>query len=116
MTRLVQLKRGRVRGGWRWSKSRICAARRLQLDLRTGQLPPSATGVKLSDLARQRATRERLDYDADLSAGNRSGSILPAIDHPEEPARCMVSGTGLTHLGSARNRQIDARGSSPKRI
>jgi hypothetical protein len=31
--------------------------------------------------------------------------LLPAIDHPEEPARCLISGTGLTHLGSARGRQ-----------
>jgi hypothetical protein len=31
--------------------------------------------------------------------------LLPAIDHPEEPARCLISGTGLTHLGSARDRQ-----------
>jgi hypothetical protein len=28
---------------------------------------------------------------------------LAPIDHPE-PARCLVSGTGLTHLGSAKNR------------
>ncbi|HAO81081.1 MAG TPA: GguC protein, partial [Verrucomicrobia subdivision 3 bacterium] len=27
-------------------------------------------------------------------------------DHPDEPARCLVSGTGLTHLGSAKNRQM----------
>lgn len=30
---------------------------------------------------------------------------MPAIDHPEEPTRCLVSGTELTHLGSAQNRQ-----------
>ena len=30
--------------------------------------------------------------------------LLAAIDHPEEPARCVVSGTGLTHLGSAADR------------
>jgi hypothetical protein len=29
---------------------------------------------------------------------------LPPIDHPE-PSRCLVSGTGLTHESSARNRQ-----------
>jgi hypothetical protein len=29
--------------------------------------------------------------------------LLVPIDHPE-PARCLVSGTGLTHLGSARDR------------
>ncbi|NCA10995.1 GguC protein [bacterium] len=30
--------------------------------------------------------------------------ILPPLDHPTEPARTLVSGTGLTHLGSARHR------------
>jgi hypothetical protein len=31
--------------------------------------------------------------------------ILPAVDHPDEPARSMVSGTGLSHIRSAHNRQ-----------
>jgi hypothetical protein len=31
--------------------------------------------------------------------------LLAPIDHPQEPTRCLVSGTGLTHLGSARDRQ-----------
>ena len=30
---------------------------------------------------------------------------LPPIDHPDESSRCIISGTGLTHLGSARDRQ-----------
>ena len=38
-------------------------------------------------------------------AENRNGSCSPPIDHPEESSRCLISGTGLTHLGSARNRQ-----------
>ena len=36
---------------------------------------------------------------------NRIGDCCSPIDHPAEPARCLVSGTGLTHLGSAKNRQ-----------
>ena len=43
------------------------------------------------------------------TAGTPSGDLLPAIDHPDEPARCLVSGTGLTHLGSAREPPVDAR-------
>jgi hypothetical protein len=39
------------------------------------------------------------DYDRALAAGR----ILPPADHPE-PARCHVTGTGLTHLGSAEAR------------
>ena len=30
--------------------------------------------------------------------------LLPPIDCPDEPARCVISGTGLTHVGSARDR------------
>jgi hypothetical protein len=45
-----------------------------------------------------------LGYDS-VYEGRGDWRILPAIDHPEEPARCLVSGTGLTHLGSARDRQ-----------
>src|SRR6266568_3709192 len=63
-----------------------------------------AAEVKLSEAARQRATQERLDYDP-IYEGASDWRVLPVIDHPEEPARCLVSGTGLTHLGSARDRQ-----------
>jgi hypothetical protein len=57
---------------------------------------------------------ELLDYDAiyslpleplALAGAPEWWRILPAIDHPAEPARCMVSGTGLSHTASARNRQ-----------
>jgi hypothetical protein len=48
-------------------------------------------------------TQETLDYDA-IYSGASDWRILPAVDHPAEPARCLVSGTGLTHLASAKNR------------
>jgi hypothetical protein len=35
--------------------------------------------------------------------GTAEWSLLPPVDHPE-PARCLVSGTGLTHTQSAANR------------
>lgn len=60
--------------------------------------------VKLSEIARQRATGDALEYDP-VYQGRSETRILSAIDHPTEPGRCLVSGTGLTHLGSARNRQ-----------
>src|SRR6266567_4975652 len=63
-----------------------------------------ARGVRLSDTANQRASSEILDYDS-IYNGRSDWQILPAFDHPEEPGRCLVSGTGLTHLGSARYRQ-----------
>ena len=46
---------------------------------------------------------ERLDYDA-IYAGESEWTLLPAFDHPDEPGRCLVSGTGLTHMASAKNR------------
>ena len=39
----------------------------------------------------------------DLAAALADGHILPPIDHPD-PAHCLVTGTGLTHLGSAEGR------------
>ena len=61
-------------------------------------------GAPLSKLIRESATGEELDYDA-VYSGKSGWKLLPPIDHPEEPARCLISGTGLTHLGSAKNRQ-----------
>ncbi|HEY3443867.1 MAG TPA: AraD1 family protein [Paludibaculum sp.] len=43
-------------------------------------------------------------YD-DLCLGRTPWKILVPFDHPTEPARCLVSGTGLTHLASAETRQ-----------
>jgi hypothetical protein len=48
--------------------------------------------------------REVLDYAAVL-AGTAEWRLLPSFDHPTEPARCLVTGTGLTHRKSAENRQ-----------
>lgn len=36
----------------------------------------------------------------DYAAARAEGRVLPPLDHPE-PARCLVTGTGLSHLGSA---------------
>jgi hypothetical protein len=40
---------------------------------------------------------------ADLAAAERDGRLLAPIDHPD-PAHCFLTGTGLTHLGSAASR------------
>jgi hypothetical protein len=58
----------------------------------------------LSRVVAERRGRDTLDYDP-IYSGRSDWRLLPAIDHPTEPARCLLSGTGLTHLGSARNRQ-----------
>jgi hypothetical protein len=44
-------------------------------------------------------SQERADYDRVLAEQR----LLPPLDHPD-PARCVVSLTGLTHLGSAQSR------------
>jgi hypothetical protein len=51
------------------------------------------------------AVRERLEgaESADYEVAVREGRLLPPLDHPE-PSRCHVTGTGLTHLGSADTR------------
>jgi hypothetical protein len=58
----------------------------------------------VSDVAIELKCRESLAYD-EVYAGTAEWRLLPAADHPEEPARCLVSGTGLTHMASAKNRQ-----------
>ncbi len=72
--------------------------------------------AKLSEAARAKATSEVVDYD-EVYQGRSHWRILPAIDHPEQPARCLVSGTGLTHLGSARDRQaMHAHAGGPEEL
>jgi hypothetical protein len=103
MTRLIQIRKGNVR--------RVALVEEPNVRVLDGcssiyELAHVAieAGMRLSDLARQRARRDMIDYDT-IYSGRSEWQLLPAIDHPEEPARCLISGTGLTHLGSARNRQ-----------
>jgi hypothetical protein len=63
-----------------------------------------ASGTKLDEQAIALAQRESLDYEA-IYAGHSEWHLLAPIDVPGEPSRLMVSGTGLTHLGSAKDRQ-----------
>nr|WP_294810842.1 AraD1 family protein [uncultured Sphingomonas sp.] len=55
-------------------------------------------GVSLVDAARARAGEA-----VDLVAAEAEGRLLAPIDHPDA-AHCYVTGTGLTHLGSAEGR------------
>lgn len=63
---------------------------------------PLGNHRSIADLIEDALGDQRLDYDA-IYAGKSDWKILPPLDHPE-PARCIISGTGLTHLGSAKNR------------
>ncbi len=55
-----------------------------------------AMDLPLAELAGQLATDVQIDYSALL----KDGRVLSPLDHPE-PARLLVTGTGLTHTGSA---------------
>jgi hypothetical protein len=59
---------------------------------------------RLAELLRGARSQESLDY-APVHAGKTDWKFLPPFDHPEEPARCLVTGTGLTHKASAERRQ-----------
>ena len=69
----------------------------------------------LAKLAESSVGPDRLDYDA-IHAGNSEWIVLPAFDHPVEPARCLVTGTGLTHDASAKNRQAMHAGDKPAAV
>lgn len=62
------------------------------------------TGETLQAFVAKAASADRLAYDA-VYAGASTWHLMPPIDVPEKPAHVLVSGTGLTHLGSARERQ-----------
>jgi hypothetical protein len=101
--RLVQLRNGKER--------RVAIVEEPQLRLLDGVssvylLTEAAIrdGAKLTELARKAAGTKLLAYD-EIYGGESEWKLMVPIDHPEEPARCLVSGTGLTHLGSAKNRQ-----------
>jgi hypothetical protein len=47
---------------------------------------------------------ESIEYGPIYRGESAEWKLLPAADHPMEPACCMISGTGLTHLKSAQNR------------
>ena len=58
----------------------------------------------LAQYTRSLATGELLLYD-DVYNGASPWRLLAPIDLPGAPSRVLVAGTGLTHLGSARERQ-----------
>ncbi len=63
-----------------------------------------AHGAPLTQLARSLATGDRIGYD-EVYAQNSAWTLLSPVDVPGAPQMTLVSGTGLTHLGSARERQ-----------
>jgi hypothetical protein len=60
--------------------------------------------VRLAEVIEQHTADQRLTYD-DVYSMRSDWALLPAADCPDAPARCFVTGTGLTHRASAENRQ-----------
>ncbi|PMR82579.1 FAH family protein [Halomonas urumqiensis] len=56
-------------------------------------------GRPLADIVEASLTETRLDYPTLIAERH----LLPPLTHPD-PAHCLVTGTGLTHLGSADTR------------
>ena len=69
-------------------------------------------GLRLAEMIQDCAVESRKDYDA----VERAGGLCAPIDHLD-PAHLLVSGTGITHLGSAAARDAmhvaDAAGANP---
>src|SRR2546421_11823646 len=104
MIRLVQLRHAN-------GERRVALAEENQLRLIRGfesiyALPQSALaqGQSLERALSDHGSFDSLDYDA-VHRGGSDWRLLPAFDHPQEPARCLVTSTGLTHKASAENRQ-----------
>src|SRR5689334_17454895 len=99
--RLAQLSRGEDR--------RVAVVENGQLQLLTAPsiyaLAQEAIQKKerLTAIVAKRLGQETLAYDP-VYAGDSDWRLLPSFDHPDDPAHCMVSGTGLTHKASAENR------------
>ncbi|HYG22236.1 MAG TPA: AraD1 family protein [Verrucomicrobiae bacterium] len=103
MTRLVQIQNGAL------SSVAVVEEPRLHL-LGEAQsiyeLAESAdlTSRPLKSVIQERLASKFLDYDS-IYEGKSEWRLLPPIHHPRDAASCLVSGTGLTHLGSANDRQ-----------
>jgi hypothetical protein len=63
-----------------------------------------SSGGNLTEVANQLLSNEATSYDA-VWNGESAWKLLPPVDWPADPHRVLISGTGLTHLGSARDRQ-----------
>ena len=62
-------------------------------------LKAGRTGATLDEIVTSHLRDHWVDYDTIIAARR----LLPPLDHPD-PAHCLVTGTGLTHLGSAQAR------------
>ena len=102
--RLVQLRNG--------DKRRVAVVEEGRLRLLDGESSSSiyalalaalGRGTSLTSVVEDATGKDSIDYDT-VYESRSQWRLLPSFDHPEDVARCMVSGTGLTHKASAENR------------
>jgi hypothetical protein len=103
MTRLIQIQKANVRRVALVEEPNVRFLRDCSSIYELAQIA-MASGKQLGDLARERLQNDLVEYDP-LYNGSSEWRLLPPIDHPDKSARCLISGTGLTHIGSARGRQ-----------
>jgi len=103
MIRLVQISDGSVRHVAAVQEPHLRLLREFDSVYRLASIA-LARGSDLSSLVAESLSAAILNYD-EIYRGNSNWRLLVPFDHPTEPARMLVSGTGLTHLGSARDRQ-----------
>src|SRR6185312_10860190 len=103
MTRLVQLQNGASRAVALVEEPRLRLLAGVSSVHELAQFA-EGKGISLVKAVQDSINSKQLDYDA-IYSGKSDWKLLPPINFPNEPARCLVSGTGLTHLGSAKNRQ-----------
>ncbi len=111
--RLVQLQSGPLR--------RVAVVEEPNLRLLAASMPSVyalaraalARGETLETAVQRHRTGQFVNYDR-IYHGEGDWLLLASIDHPDDPAHCLVSGTGLTHLGSAQNR--DAMHTEAKKV
>ncbi len=101
-TRLIQLQRGNQRAIALVEEPKLRMLSRFDSVYTLAQAAIEAGG-NLKQLLQQHLTEDRLDYNA-IYEGRSDWKILVPIHHPVDPARTLVAGTGLTHTGSAMNR------------
>jgi hypothetical protein len=100
-SRLVQLRRGSTRRVARVEEPSLRLLDGIESILALAE-HAIAAGISLPSAVERHLSAETLDYEP-IHDGSSAWQLMVAIDHPE-PARCLVSGTGLTHLGSAASR------------
>ncbi|HZB15051.1 MAG TPA: AraD1 family protein [Chryseolinea sp.] len=63
-----------------------------------------ALDKSVADSIERVLSTDQLEYGP-IHASKSDWQMLPPIDWPDDPMKCMLSGTGLTHKASATNRQ-----------